>query len=170
MKSFSRNVTQAHYVRNFIFGVEDSLVSTVGLLTGIAVAGVPQKTIVVTGLILILVEAFSMAVGSFLSEHSAEDFAAGTETRSGMPVAGGVVMLFSYFLSGFIPLSPYVVFMPGIAVWISIVLSLGALFSLGIISARLAGIPRMKSGIRMLVVGGSASLLGILAGALLNGL
>lgn len=29
---------QATYFRNFIFGVEDSLVSTVGLLSGVAIA------------------------------------------------------------------------------------------------------------------------------------
>ena len=35
----------ALYAKNFIFGVEDSLVSTVGLLSGIAIAGVPRGTI-----------------------------------------------------------------------------------------------------------------------------
>ena len=64
----------ASYIRNFVFGVEDSLVSTVGLLSGVAIAGVEQKYIFITGLILIFVEAFSMAVGSFLSEESAEKY------------------------------------------------------------------------------------------------
>jgi VIT1/CCC1 family predicted Fe2+/Mn2+ transporter len=50
------------YLRNFIFGVEDSLVSTVGLLSGVAVAGVASRTILLTGVVLIFVEAFSMAV------------------------------------------------------------------------------------------------------------
>ena len=52
------------YFRNFIFGVEDSLVSTVGLLSGVAIAGVPSRTILLTGVVLILVEAFSMAAGA----------------------------------------------------------------------------------------------------------
>ena len=62
----------AHYFSSFIFGVEDSLVSTVGLLSGVAVAGVNRSGIFVTGVILIFVEAFSMGVGNFLSEDFAK--------------------------------------------------------------------------------------------------
>ena len=53
------------FVRNFIFGVEDSLVSTLGFLAGIAVAGIATRELVTSGIVLILVEAFSMGVGSF---------------------------------------------------------------------------------------------------------
>jgi VIT1/CCC1 family predicted Fe2+/Mn2+ transporter len=42
--------------RNFVFGVEDSLVSTVGLLAGVAAAAVPNRDLVATGLILIFVK------------------------------------------------------------------------------------------------------------------
>lgn len=37
------------YFRNFIFGVEDSLVSTVGLLSGVAIAGVAQRSLLAVG-------------------------------------------------------------------------------------------------------------------------
>ena len=60
------------YMRNLIFGAEDSLVSTVGLLSGIAIGGVPKSAIILTGIVLIFVEAFSMGVGSYLSEYSVE--------------------------------------------------------------------------------------------------
>ena len=60
-----KKLKTALYLRNFIFGVEDSLVSTVGLLSGVAVANVDQATIFLTGMVLIFVEAFSMGVGSF---------------------------------------------------------------------------------------------------------
>ncbi len=68
------------FIRNFVFGVEDSLVSTVGLLSGIAVAGIGRSDIVVTGVVLISVEVFSMGVGSFLSERSAEEYVLQHET------------------------------------------------------------------------------------------
>src|SRR3989338_4103836 len=45
------------YIRNLIFGVEDSLVSTVDLLSGVAAAGVPRSVIFLTGVVLIFVEA-----------------------------------------------------------------------------------------------------------------
>ena len=64
--------SRVSYLRNFVFGVEDSLVSTVGLLSGIAIAGMNRESIFATGVVLIFVEAVSMAAGSFLAETSAE--------------------------------------------------------------------------------------------------
>jgi len=72
----------SHYLRNFIFGVEDSLVSTVGLLAGVAAAAISQSAIVTTGLVLIVVEGFSMGVGSFLTEETTEEM-----ERLGAPFA-----------------------------------------------------------------------------------
>ena len=80
-------------IRNFTFGVEDSLVSTVGLLAGIALAGVGRETIVVTGLVLIFVEAFSMGVGSLLSEQSVEEYESSKEVSLAKPGIAALVML-----------------------------------------------------------------------------
>ena len=40
---------KAFFIRNFIFGVEDSLVSTVGLLSGVVVGGVSKDAVVLVG-------------------------------------------------------------------------------------------------------------------------
>ena len=40
------------YLRSFIFGVEDSLVSTVGLLSGVAIANASRDTILLTGTVV----------------------------------------------------------------------------------------------------------------------
>ena len=42
------NVFSSIYLRSFIFGFEDSLVSTVGLLSGIAFAGITAREIILT--------------------------------------------------------------------------------------------------------------------------
>ncbi|MBI5152877.1 MAG: VIT1/CCC1 transporter family protein [Parcubacteria group bacterium] len=145
----------ASYVRNLIFGVEDGLVSTVGLLSGIAVAGVSQSGILLTGTILIFVEAFSMAVGSFLSERSSEEYTIGNNVSSRYAFTDGVIMFFSYFISGLIPLIPYVVFDARSALLVSVILSLIALFILGIVSAKIFRTHVLHSGLRTLIVGGS---------------
>ena len=85
------------YFRNFIFGVEDSLVSTVGLLSGVAIAGVAKETIFLTGIVLIFVEAFSMAAGSFLSESTAEEYESGSNKVERSSFISGAVMFFSYY-------------------------------------------------------------------------
>jgi len=156
------------YARNFIFGVEDSLVSTVGLLAGIASAGVSKPGILTAGIVLIFVEAFSMAVGSFLSEQSVAEYVARSSVKIGQAVRGGSVMFFSYFVSGFIPLFPYILWEVRQAFWISIILSLAALFLLGFVSAKAFHTNILRSGFRMLLVGGFAILVGVVVGNFLN--
>ncbi len=155
---------KSDFVRNFIFGVEDSLVSTVGLVSGIAVAGVAPKELLLTGTILIFVEAFSMGVGSLLSDNSADEYQARKELPLTKSLSGSVVMFLSYLAAGFIVLAPYVLLPSGQSFWVSIAVSLVALFVLGAVSARLSGISLLKKGITMLLVGGAAIGLGVLVG------
>ncbi|MBI4215504.1 MAG: VIT1/CCC1 transporter family protein [Parcubacteria group bacterium] len=159
-----RKTAFATFMRNFVFGVEDSLVSTVGLLSGVAVANVPQATILVTGVILIFVEAFSMAVGSFLSESSAEKYLTKHEEPSRISVLAGVVMFFSYFIAGFIPLGLYILFHVNAAFWLSIGVSLSALFLLGAIGAKISQTSLLRGGFRVFLVGGIALGIGIAVG------
>lgn len=144
------------------------MVSTVGLLSGIAIAGMDPRAIFITGTVLVFVEAFSMAAGSFLSERSAVEYMRQGEASFKHPFLGGIVMFFSYFVSGFIPLFPYLVFPVAMAFWVSVVLSLAALFGLGVIGARISDISVVRSGLRMLIIGGVAIALGITVGSLIK--
>ena len=156
------------YLRNFIFGVEDSLVSTVGLLSGIALTGISIKAILLTGTVLIFVEAFSMAAGSFLSEHSAEEYREQREMPLGISLASGSIMFFSYFLSGFIPLFPYIFFSINTALWMSILLSLFVLFILGAAGAKISRTGLARGGLRMAIIGGIAIAIGVAVGKLVG--
>lgn len=158
----------AMYVRNFVFGVEDSLVSTVGLLSGIASAGVERGTILLTGVILIFVEALSMAVGSYLSEYSAEEYMKHKEASFQHSFIGGVIMFFSYFFAGFIPLFPYVLAPRPMAFALSIIASLLALFALGVVSAKTVKRPFLRSAFRMLLLGGVAIAVGVIVGGFMQ--
>jgi VIT1/CCC1 family predicted Fe2+/Mn2+ transporter len=155
------------YFRNFIFGVEDGLVSTVGLLSGIAIANVSRETILLSGVVLIFVEAFSMAAGSFLSESSANEFG-GQREKTLHDVLIAVTMFVSYFVSGLIPLSAYMVWPVDTAFMYSIAFSVIALFALGAVSARFSRISVAKSGLRMVIVGGLAIAIGIAAGSFVS--
>jgi VIT1/CCC1 family predicted Fe2+/Mn2+ transporter len=162
------NWTEASYLRNFVFGVEDSLVSTVGLLSGVVVAGVSQKVVFMTGIVLIFVEAFSMAVGSFLSEYSAENYVDRAEVSKRKSIIGSIIMFFSYFIFGFVPLLPYIFFTLSTAFKYSIIFSLVALFLLGMISSRISHTNILRGGIRTAFVGGLAILIGISAGKIVS--
>lgn len=158
----------ALYLRNFVFGAEDSLVSTVGLLSGINVAGTTKNSIVIAGIILIFVEAFSMGIGSLLSEHSAQEFLRKKELPWQNTMRGGLVMFASYFMTGFIPLAPYFFTTPSQAIYWSIGLSLVALFILGIVSGKIFNNNLFKHGLQMLLIGGLAILIGVTVGKLLQ--
>lgn len=155
----------AQFVRNFVFGVEDSLVSTVGVVSGIAVASVPKSTIILTGLIVIFVEAFSMGIGSLLSEHTAEEYISGKELPLQSTFAASAIMFVSYFFAGFIPLAPYVFFNDvSIALPASILSALIALFVLGVVAAKMFQVHVLKHGFQMLIIGGGAVIIGALVG------
>jgi VIT1/CCC1 family predicted Fe2+/Mn2+ transporter len=151
----------AALVRTIVFGVEDSVVSTVGLLSGVAVGNLDKPAIIMTGFILICVEAFSMGVGSFLSESSADDYLEHGNSSVRIPIVDAVIMCFSYLVAGFIVLSPYVAFSVTTALYVSVAVSLAILFMLGFSSSRFSGTNVVRGGIRMVVVGGLALAIGV---------
>lgn len=168
MKAVKNGREKAAEFRSFVFGIEDSVVSTVGLLSGIAIADVPKATIILSGIVLIFVEAFSMGAGSFLSESSVEDL---TKQRASTAstIHAGVIMFISYFIAGFVPLFPYIFLEPAVAFPTSIAASLSALLILGFWSGSVTKISLMKSALRMFIIGGLAIGVGVLAGTFVHG-
>lgn len=74
-------------------------------------------------------------------------------------------MFVSYFLAGLIPLLPYVVLREVTsALRVSILLSLFALFILGLLTARLTKTGQLKEGLQIVLLGGAAVLLGVFIG------
>lgn len=57
-------------LREIVFGMEDGIVSTAGAVIGIAAGTRDPKVAVFSGIVIIIVEALSMAAGSYLSEKS----------------------------------------------------------------------------------------------------
>jgi len=156
------------FLRNFIFGTEDSLVSTVGLLSGIAVAGTPRKDILIAGVVLIFVEAISMGAGSFLSERSSEAYTKTKKSNIIYFTKGGIIMFFSYFIAGFIPLAPYILTEVKSAFFLSIGFSMLGLFLLGFINSKIFKVRTLRPAIEMLTIGSFAILIGVLAGKLIE--
>ena len=60
-------------VRDFVFGMEDGLVSNLGLVLGVYVGGGSEFAIVLAGLASMFAGAFSMSAGSYLSAKSQKE-------------------------------------------------------------------------------------------------
>lgn len=163
-KLFHKHSSRGVNLRNFIFGVEDSLVSTVGLLAGIATADVSRSAIIATGLVLIVVEGLSMGIGSFLTQETTDEMS-GVNQETSKSIVGGIIMLFSYCIAGLVPLFPYAFFPGNNAVSISVIASLLGLFLLGTGTSVYYHRPSAwKNGFRMFFLGGLAVGVGMLVG------
>lgn len=94
------------FVRNLTYGLEDSLISTTGLLAGITFAGMPNNYVVIAGVILVLVEGLSMGFGSLVSEES---FMITAKTKYTMwkVLFYAFTMFISYVVAGAVVLAPY---------------------------------------------------------------
>jgi vacuolar iron transporter family protein len=60
-------------IREFVFGVQDGLISTVGLLAGIRGATESNAVVIITGLTAMFAGAISMAAGSYLSSSAEKE-------------------------------------------------------------------------------------------------
>lgn len=157
------------YLGAIVFGITDSLVSTVGLLAGVTAGGASARLVVLTGVVYAFVEAFSMAVGNFLSEESAEEYAARGDVSDALPLAIGAIMFFSFMLASLVPLAPYLLLPGPDALPVSILASLAALALAGAAGARLSRVPAASRALRMALLGGAAIALGILIGRFFPG-
>lgn len=141
------------FLRNFVFGAEDSLVSTVGLLSGISFAGLEARIVIVSGVILILVEAISMAAGTYLAEDSTNDLAVVDGDKDNQ-LADSIVMFFSYLVIGLVPLLPYMAVTEAKnAFFWSVAFSLVGLFLVGMVKGIYVHKHPIVSGLKITGVG-----------------
>ncbi len=142
------------------------MVSTTGVVIGISTGTSNIKFIILACLVTIAVEAISMAAGQFLSERTLHQIE-GAKHKDNL-IIGSVIMFFSYFLGGLIPVSP-IFFLPlPIAILPVLFLAFFGLFVLGYIKGLIVEISPTRSALEMLTIGGLAAIMGVIAGYFLK--
>lgn len=161
-------------MREIVFGLEDSLVSTLGAITGIAAGAEQTYIVILAGLTLIAVEASSMAAGSYLSSKSYAEAQASQNGKDKCrhvfvhPIQAAVVMGFFYFVGGFVPLAPYF-FLPVKDSYLpSIAMTVVVLYLVGVWSAKYTKRSKVKSGLEMAGISLAAAMIGYLIGRLVS--
>lgn len=101
------SLTDPFLIRNLVYGIEDSIISTTGVVVGIAMTEMKRKDILVTGAILVLAEALSMSFGSFVSEDSFMTTANMSHTALDV-VKYAMVMFVAYIVAGLVPMLPFI--------------------------------------------------------------
>lgn len=155
------------YLRSTVFGFQDALVSTTGVIVGVAAGTQDKQIVLLAGIVTIMVEALSMGVGQYMSEKTVHQMdKTGKHTDS--LLIGGLTMYVSYFLGGLIPLAPILLFRLPEASILSIVFALIGLFILGIVRAKIVKESPLKSAAEVLILGGAATGIGLLVGIFLK--
>lgn len=151
------------YLRSGFFGVEDALVSTSGAVIGISIGDQNTKVVLLAGLVVVTVEAISMAIGQFLTDETIHE-AESKNTPKDNPVISATIMFFSYLIAGLVPILPFVFTTVGSARIISFLAALVGLFALGAIKAKIVNVSIVKSGLKSLLLGGVAATVGAVVG------
>ncbi len=155
------------YLRSTVFGFQDALVSTTGVIVGVAAGTQDKQIVLLAGVVTIMVEALSMAVGQYMSEKTVHQMDKTGKHTDNLYV-GALIMYGSYFLGGLVPLTPIVLYRLPEASILSIAFSLIGLFVLGITRAKIVKESPFRSALEVLILGGAATGIGLLVGLFLK--
>lgn len=151
------------YLRSGLFGIQDGLVSTTGVVVGIS-TGVEDKAIIIlASLVAVTVEASSMAAGQYSSEKAVHQLdKTGKHTDS--LIIGAFIMFFGYLLGGIVPIIPTIIFSQPEARIIAIIAAFFGLFILGYAKGHLVKVKPLRSALELFVIGAIATGIGLLVG------
>lgn len=140
-----------------MFGIEDSLVSTTGVVVGVSVGSNNRLVVILAAMVTIAVEAASMAAGQFISERTVHEV---RKRHTDSLLVGTGIMFFSYLFAGFIPVIPLFILDYPLSAYLSVAAAFVGLFALGYAKGTLVRRP-LRSAFEILLIGGVACLLGV---------
>lgn len=154
------------YFQSAVFGVNDALVSTTGVIVGVSAGTGDKHLIILAGVVTILVEALSMGSGQYLSSKSAHQYNNDHHTQTS--VMSGIIMFFSYIGGGLVPLLLILLAPVEYSIVAAISGALIGLFVLGYVKGRLVKASPLRSALEIVIIGGLAAGIGVLVGSLFN--
>lgn len=163
MKQFISRKVDVNYLRSTIFGLEDALVSTTGVVVGITTGSGDKKLVILASLVTVAVEAISMGAGEYLSEEAVEELKQKGHRQLRL-IAGALLMFVSYTVAGLVPIIPIFILPIDYVIYASISVALAGLFLTGYFKGKFVNFNPLRSALEMLVIGGIATLVGVVVG------
>lgn len=155
------------YFRSLMFGFQDGLVSTTGVVVGIATGTPDKEVIILASFVAVTVEASSMAAGQFSSEKAVHQMDKSGKHTDNLLI-GALIMFFSYLSAGLIPILPMILLEPSVGKYVSIVLALIGLFTIGFLKGELIEQKPLRNAVELLFIGGTATIIGLIVGNILK--
>lgn len=149
-----------------MFGFNDALVSTTGVIVGISAGTGRKEVVILAGIVTILVEALSMGAGQYLSSKSVHQLKKDSSFRASL--LSGLVMFVAYFSAGLVPLLSIVIFPISYSSVVAVTASLLCLLILGYAKGKIVKVSPLRSALEVFIIGGIATTIGIVAGKIFS--
>ncbi len=151
------------YLRSLMFGLQDGIVSTTGVVVGIS-TGVNNKDIIVlAALVAVMVEASSMAAGQYSSEKAVHQMDKTGKHTDNLYI-GALIMFVAYLIGGSFSIIPTLIFDQPIARILAIISSFVGLFIIGYIKGHLVEHRPLRSAVELFIIGSVATIVGVAVG------
>jgi len=162
-----REFIHEDYLRSLMFGLQDGIVSTTGVVVGISI-GVENKAIIIlAAFVAVMVEATSMAAGQYSSEKAVHQMdKTGKHTDS--LIMGALIMFVAYLIGGMFSIIPTVIFNQPLARIIAVISAFSGLFIIGYLKGLIIQGSTLRSAIELFIIGGIATTIGIIVGLILK--
>ena len=171
------------YLKSIIYGGLDGIVTTFAVVAGVAGASLNSNIILILGLANLIGDGISMAIGDYLSSKAYIEYHENDNKNNKsnkkvnrkelIPFKNALATFLSFVIFGFIPLIAFVlsyfINIPNI-LFISLLLSAIALFTLGSLKYRITGKHWLRSGFEMVLVGSMAAGAAYLVGKIVAGI
>ena len=154
------------YLQSATFGISDALISTTGVIVGVSTGTGDKAVILLAGVVTILVEALSMGSGQYLSLKSAQEYQKHPNRK--VALISGVVMYAGYIAGGLVPLVPILILPIAQSRVAAIVGALIGLLILGYVKGRIVKVSPVRSAIEIFVIGGIATVIGLVVGTVMS--
>jgi VIT1/CCC1 family predicted Fe2+/Mn2+ transporter len=161
-------------VREILMGAQDNLTNVLAVMLGVSIGSGRSELVALAGLSAAVAEAVSMG-GVLYSSTRAERALDARDTgtvptgvRVGLtPLWSGAATFAAALVGGLLPLVPFAVLPLPAAVPVSVVISVAALFGLGLVIGRISGTIPWRDGVRLVIVASIAALAAAVVGAAL---
>ena len=155
------------YLRSLMFGLQDGIVSTTGVVVGIS-TGVNNKEIVVlAALVAVTVEATSMAAGQYSSEKAVHQMDKSGKHSDDLFI-GAFIMFIAYMIGGSFSIIPTIIFDQSTGRILAVASAFIGLFVIGYIKGHIVEHKPLRSAVELFIIGSIATAIGVIVGNLLK--
>jgi VIT1/CCC1 family predicted Fe2+/Mn2+ transporter len=161
-----------HYLRDLVYGANDGIITTFAVVSGVAGASLPARTVLILGAANLLADGVSMGASNFLAIRSDEAVrrARDEPPAEPFPLRHGTATMVAFVLAGAVPLVPYLAVEPGRRFAVAVAATLATLFIVGALRSSVTTLRWWRAGAEMLAVGAAAAAVSYGVGWLIAGI